>query len=232
MKKFQRKSRFILAAAVISGLVLAGCRGTEESAKETPPPVLAEPSATEMIQKELNELRASADSCKQQLGRAQQEKAAAAAHAADLESQVAELREKLKPVEVKPPEVVKPYIANEKDSYKQALLLFNSRKYKEAADTWQALLEIPIEPSLQDNCTYWLGECAYGQKNYSEAIEHFKKVFSYKISEKKDDAQVMIANAYLRMGDKAKAKEEYQRLIDKFPASPYAKKVKARLGTL
>ncbi len=43
---------------------------------------------------------------------------------------------------------------------------------------------------------------------------------------------MMIANSYLAMGEKGKAKEEYERLIKKFPASPYVKRAKAKLSKL
>ena len=94
------------------------------------------------------------------------------------------------------------------------------------------MLDAGAPAGLEDNCHYWLGECSYATKNFSNALEHFQHVFTYKVSEKKDDAQIMIANCYWRMGNKAKAKEEYQKFIDKYPASPYVNRAKERLGKL
>jgi TolA-binding protein len=220
-----------IIATVICAFVLSGCGGTaEEATKAVPPPspVPPQPSATEIMQQELKDLRALNDSCKEQLTRAELEKSAALARALELQNELADLKSKIPPPAPPPPP--KPAITNMRESYLHALELFNSRKYKEASDIWQSLLDGGIERQWQDNCIYWMGECAYGQKHYKEAIEHFQKVFTFKISEKKDESQIMIANSYLAMGDKEKAREEYQTLLEKFPSSPYAKKVKARLG--
>jgi len=42
----------------------------------------------------------------------------------------------------------------------------------------------------------------------------------------------MIANSYLAMGNKQKAVEEYEKLLKKFPASPFVKRVKEKLEHL
>ena len=185
-----------------------------------------QPSATEMMHKELNDVRAENSALKQQVATLEQENRTATARIADLETQVTELKEQLIVLQTPP----KPVITNVQESYQQALQQFRSRNYEDAATTFQAVLDAGASERLEDNCHYWLGECAYGAKKYTEAIEHFQKVFDFRISEKKDDAQMMIANCYLSMGDRAAAKAEYEKLITKFPASPYVKRAKERLS--
>ena len=67
-------------------------------------------------------------------------------------------------------------------------------------------------------------------KDYKTAISNFEKVFAYKISEKKDDAAIMIANSYWVMGNKKEAVKEYKKFLEKYPASPYVKRAKDRTG--
>lgn len=130
------------------------------------------------------------------------------------------------------PQQQKPAATNARDGYARALELFRAKNYAVASTTLQSVLDSGAPVELQDNCHYWLGECSYAQKNYNEAITHFQQVFTFARSEKKDDAQIMIANCYFDMGDKVTAKKEYERLVTKFPASPFVKKAKERLGRL
>jgi len=215
---------------VVAGLTLGGCHASDETSKDqaetTPPP---QPSATEAMQKDLVTLRSANDSLLQKMTKLEQDNRSAAAHNAELETQIGQLKEQLAAVPPPPP---KPAMANVTEGYAHALRLFHAKNYEESAALFQEVLDAGAPATLQDHCDYWLGECAYAQKHYTEAIEHFKKVFEFKISKKKDDAQMMIANSYLAMGEKAKAKEEYERLIKKFPASPYVKRAKAKLSKL
>ncbi|HMD14431.1 MAG TPA: tetratricopeptide repeat protein, partial [Bacteroidota bacterium] len=212
------------------GLILGGCHASDETSKDqtepAPPP---QASATEMMQKDLVTLRSANDSLLQLVTKLQQDNRSAAAHNAELETQIGQLKEQLAAIPPPPP---KPAMANVKEGYAHALQLFHSKNYEESSALFQEVLDAGAPVTLQDHCDYWLGECAYGQKHYAEAIDHFKKVFEFKISKKKDDAQMMIANSYLAMGEKVKAKAEYDRLIKKFPASPYVERAKAKLSTL
>ena len=142
---------------------------------------------------------------------------------------LADLRGK---VTAPPARVPKPVVTIPTPDYKASLVLFRSRMYEEAAANFQAILDGGNAGRLESNCHYWLGECAYGMKHFKEALDCFQTVFGYARTTKKDDAQIMIGNCYRALGDKAKAKTEYQKLLDKYPASPYAKRAKAKLAQL
>ena len=226
----------VLLAATL-GTLFVGCSGSEESQKLSPPPV--QPSATEAMQKDLVVLRTQNDSLRGLATRTEQDKRSLAARVADLEMQLNDL--KTKQVVAPPPEQVKPVagkpreiqpITNARESYARGVEAFRARQYEDAANVFQGVIDAGAPEGLEDNCYYWLGECAFAQKKYNDAIESFAHVFTYEKSEKKDDAQVMIANAYYAMGNKKKAKEEYETLVKKFPASPFVKKAKARIATL
>jgi len=236
-------------AAIIMLFLLGSCHGSDESSKEqaeTPSPAL-QPSATEVMQKEMATLRTTNDSLSRVLAALQQENRTLAAHAADLESQLNQLKDKIAAAPKSPPppvsvppsvsitppvSVTPPSFANVHEGYQHALELFRSRHYADAAALFQQVLDNGIPLSLQDNCTYWIGECEYGQKDYTRAVDQFQKVFAYKVSEKKDDSEIMIGNSYLAMGQKDKARESYEQLLKVFPASPFVKLVKAKLNRI
>jgi len=207
---------------LIVSFLISGCGTTEEAEQEEIPPP---PSATELLQQELNGLKTENSVLKQQISRLEENNRAAVAKSANLENLLADCNEKLKAAETPP-------ITDPRVSYQQALLLFNSRQYDQASLLLQQILSGGAPDRLEDNCHYWLGECAYGSRRFAEAVGHFRKVFTYRISEKKDESQIMIANSYYAMGNRAKAKEEYEVLLQKFPASPYAKRVREKLQAL
>src|SRR5262245_42663128 len=92
MMNLQRK---ILAfASVLLTLLMAGCAASDESsnnAAAVPPP----PSATEVMQKEMTDLKNENTSLKGQIAKLQQDNSAATAHAAEMETQLADIRAKL-----------------------------------------------------------------------------------------------------------------------------------------
>lgn len=225
--KILRRLWYGMLALTASGAFIAGCSGSEEASRQVTSS--SGPSATEIMQREISDLRTENNTLKLRTVTLEQEKRNASARAAELETELMEMQSRMtEQPPVNPPAV----IGDASTAYERALRLFQERKYSEAAAAFQNILRTGPPPRLDDNCHYWLGECAFAQRRYSEAIEHFRQVFSFDISEKKDDAQMMIANAYLAVGDALKAKEEYQILIRQYPASPYIKKAKEKLGKL
>jgi TolA-binding protein len=106
------------------------------------------------------------------------------------------------------------------------------RRYEEAVEAFGALLGAGIPDPLNDNCHYWIGESMFALKRYAEALARFDEVLVFEWSNKKDDAQVMIARCYQRMGETARAKEEYRKLVDTYPASPYVDLARERSGAM
>ncbi len=219
----------VIAAIVLSMPLAIGCHGSEETMDQriSPSPAVTPDS----LRQEIAQLKAERDSLKYRVQILDQFTRDATARTSDLEAQLNTLKHRLTS-EPSPAPATAPSGEDPRGIYRQALDLFRSARYAEAAAAFQEALDGGIEASLQDNCYYWLGECAYGRKDYRQAIDLFDKVFTFQISEKKDDAQIMIANCYLAMGDKANAKAEYEALIKKFPASPFVGKAKAKLQKL
>ena len=62
--------------------------------------------------------------------------------------------------------------------------------------------------------------------HYQRAIIEFKKVFSFANTNKSDDAQFKLGLCHAALGDRKKAIDEFQRLIDYFPQSEYVERAK------
>lgn len=113
-------------------------------------------------------------------------------------------------------------------AYEVALQAFRMKAYDDAASRFQELLNSGVSARLEDNCHYWIGESQYGKKSYAEAVKHFQMVLRYEDSEKLADAHFMLAQCYERMGDKVKAKQEYETVARDFPMSANASRARER----
>jgi tol-pal system protein YbgF len=220
----------IVIVSTLLGIILWGCSSSDESTKHQTQQSPPQPSATELMTTTVNTLKVQNDSLKLRISSLEQSNRSSVARAAELETQLNDLKSKPAPPPTR--QTMKPATMDPDVTYENALHLFRSRNYQGSAEMLQHLLENSPSSDLADNYHYWLGECAYATKHYQEAIEHFQKVFDFKISEKKDDAQIMIAHSYYAMGDKGNAKKEYNKFLEKFPASPYAQRAKERLSKL
>lgn len=222
--KHSRGTFGFFSLIIIFGFALTGCSSSEQSMKET------QPTLAELVSKATDSLRTENETLKNSVTMLREENSSLTAHVQQLAAQLGMLQEKLAAIPSIPPPPQKPAISDPGESYAAALTLFRSRNYQEAASTFQALLDAGAP--MQDKCHYWLGECSYAMKHFDDAIGHLEKVFTFTRSRKKDDSQMMIANSYLAKGDNARAKEEFEKLIKKFPASPYVKRAKEKLQHL
>ena len=77
-----------------------------------------------------------------------------------------------------------------------------------------------------------IGTTYFAQKKYNEALPLFQETLKFKNSEKKADAQFMIARTYENLGSKAKAKAAYEKVVKNYPMSKNVKAAKARWAKL
>ena len=116
--------------------------------------------------------------------------------------------------------------------YQQGLAQFNNRNYKDAISVFERLLGSNDNHSLSDNAQYWIGESHYMMGHYKTAILDFEKVFSYPNANKEDHAQFKLGKCYERLGDKSRAREEYQRFLSLYPKSDLRGKAEKALQTI
>jgi TolA-binding protein len=204
-----------------------------QPAEQQPAPVEqpAEGPTREQLQMELDELKTENIQLKDQLADAQEKNQKLSAKVSDLEA----ANMALKKSESTPKRVSsQPAIAGKSSpehvrAYDAAVSKFNSKNYTGAISDLQSLLDSGIKDDYADNCHYWMGLAYFQMKEYTTAIEHLTQVMSYRFSEKKDDAQLIIAQSYERMGNRERAMAEYKKLVDMYPTSEYVGRARAKL---
>jgi tol-pal system protein YbgF len=233
-RRFRSLNHLSLLALLIALFAWSGCKSSEGAASQndqalssfvgdkkpeiTPPPPPVD-------QKKLQDLEAENASLKEKVTKLEQDNSALTTRLSDIEAKMM-AEQAAKAVEpAKEP-------AKTGASYEAAYQLFSEKKYDEAIQMYQALLDGGISEDLADHCHYWMGESYYGKKDYQEALKQFETVFQYKSLEKKADAQFMIAQCYERLGDKAKAKEAYEKVAKDYPTSDKVQLAKERWGKL
>jgi tol-pal system protein YbgF len=118
------------------------------------------------------------------------------------------------------------------DKYKEAMQYVAKKEYDKAAPLLEDVLKNDRNPVTRGNALYWLGEGAYAGGEYEKAIEHFKGAFAIKSSTKADDALLMMAEAYRKMGKTDDARKTYNRLIDTYPQSEFVARARKMLQML
>jgi TolA-binding protein len=215
------KSSLILAASVIvTTVVLSGCGNTRELEAS----LAAKEAAVDSLQKENKALEAENAKLKARVAELEKSLANSNAKAIDLQRQLDQVREDLERTRVKGK-------GDLQGAYREALRMFMDRRYEESAVAFGDLLAAGMPDPLNDNCHYWIGESLFGLGRYREAVARFDEVLAFTWSNKKDDSQLMIARCYAMMGETARAKEEYRKLIETYPASPYLDLAKGRIGS-
>jgi len=117
-------------------------------------------------------------------------------------------------------------------SYKQALQMFYNKKYDQAINMFQNLMNSNPDHQLASNCQYWIGESYNAQGSYRKALNAFKSVLNYNKSYKFDDALIMNGVIYMKIGEVEMAKKNFQQLVENYPDSEYAPKAMRYLGRL
>ncbi len=213
----------------------------ETKKQEAPPPVVAapQPSATDKM---IEDLRTENTSLKQKMVKLEEDNRNLNARVADNDSKLAAEKDRADKAELAAKAVpptggrrgaqVEGTSDAKMSTYEDALKAFNSKMYDDAMKSFQAMLDGGVSEDLADNCKYWIGECAFAKRKYKDAIASFTEVMKYKNSEKKADAQFMIAQANERLGNKLKAKEAYEKVVKEYPMSKNVKRSKERWAKL
>jgi TolA-binding protein len=184
------------------------------------------------LQQEIDTLKSENVQLQEKLSTTEKTNKQLATKISDLEAALAAAKaakKETKPVVESRPTAPGKTSAEDVRAYTSAVNLVKQRKYSDALSELQTLLNTSVKDDYADNCYYWMGECEFQMKNYRQAISHFEQVKNYKFSEKKDDAQLMIAQCYERLGDKEKATEEYKRLVTMYPTSEYVARAKSKI---
>ena len=113
--------------------------------------------------------------------------------------------------------------------YLEAITTYQNGQYREAIGKLSELVSTGFQHELVDNAQYWLAECYDSMRDYRRAISEFTKVFNYPNSDKADDAQYKIALSYWNVGNRNRAKIEFQKLLDEYPNSEFCNRARRHL---
>jgi tol-pal system protein YbgF len=230
--------------------------GEEEKPSEASKPSAGAPTQLALYEKQIDDLRTENTGLKQKIVKLEQENRGTNARMTEMEAKYnsekirADKAEELlksspTPMAAPTPSVKsiaeQPVAAIEEKSapvsvslstYEDALSAFNTKKYDNAARSFKAIVDAGGSDELTNRAKYWLGESYFAQKKYKDALPLFQDALKYKRSEKKADAQFMIAQIYERLGNKAKAKEAYENVVKNYPMSKNVKRAKEKWAKL
>jgi TolA-binding protein len=204
-----------------------------QAAPETTAVMPAPPTKEEMLQQQIEEIKTENIQLQQKLDASEQKNKNLTAKVSDFEAAQIAAQEKASKPAAKTTPMTKASAgkstSEDIQGYKGAVSLAKERKFKEAIDEFQSLLDNGIRSDYADNCHYWIGLCHYSMHEYKTAIQQFQEVLKFKISEKKDDSQFMIAQSYDRMGNHEQAQVEFKKFVELYPNSEYLQKAQAKI---
>ena len=114
--------------------------------------------------------------------------------------------------------------------FAEAKKLYNRRALTKAKESFAYLAKHRYKPATSN---YYLGEIAYREGRYRDAIAHYKKSASlYSKSSFMPNLLLHTGIALHRIGDRKQAKQFYRSLIDLYPKSKEAGIAKSRLSKM
>ncbi len=117
--------------------------------------------------------------------------------------------------------------------YSNGLRDITSGKYDLARSEFQAYLKYYGDTDLASNAQFYLGEIAYHQKNYDQAVSEYEKVLSnYPKSFKLAPARLQKGMALLVLGQKASGIRELREVISRYPGTEEERRARAKLKEL
>lgn len=119
-----------------------------------------------------------------------------------------------------------------KEKYNIAFSHFKNRRFNEAVNLFQDIIETEKSPKILSDSYYWIGESYFGMEQYGKAMENFRKVGSTGSTSKLDNAQAMIAECLIRSGQIKDAKNAFKELIANFPGSSFVPRARKMLQQL
>ncbi len=212
-----------------------------ETPSEAPKPAATPTPQLGQYEKQIEDLRTENTGQKQKIAMLEQENRELNARLSEAETKYtaeknradkAEGMAKNAPIEANAAPVEKSSSPATMSTYEESLRAFNARKYDQAASGFKSIIEGSSNDDLVNRAKYWLGESTYAKKKYKDAIPIFEDVLKYRYSEKKADAQFMLAQCFERTGSKMKAKDAYEKVVKNYPMSKNVKRAKARWAKL
>ena len=110
---------------------------------------------------------------------------------------------------------------------------FNAAKYEVASDEFQDVIHYYPNDDLAGDAQFYLGEIAYRQKNYADAVKAYSAVLEgFSGSAKAPAAQLRKGLALLQLNKREAGITELKLLVKRHPQTPEAAQAKTKLSAL
>jgi tol-pal system protein YbgF len=117
--------------------------------------------------------------------------------------------------------------------YSNGLRDITSGKYDLARSEFEDYLKFYGDTDLASNAQFYLGEIAYSQRQYSQAVSEYEKVLSnYPKSFKLAPARLKKGMALIEMGQKAGGVRELREVVKRYPGTEEERRARAKLKEL
>lgn len=117
--------------------------------------------------------------------------------------------------------------------YSNGLRDITSGKYDLARSEFEDYLKFYGDTDLASNAQFYLGEIAYSQRQYSQAVSEYEKVLSnYPKSFKLAPARLKKGMAMIEMGQKAGGVKELREVVKRYPGTEEERRARAKLKEL
>lgn len=114
--------------------------------------------------------------------------------------------------------------------YSNGLRDITSGKYDLAKSEFQDYLKYYGDTDLASNAQFYLGEIAYSQKQYGEAVAEYDKVLTtYPKSFKLAPARLKKGMALIELGQKTAGVRELREVVKRYPGTEEERRARARL---
>ncbi|HET8580221.1 MAG TPA: tol-pal system protein YbgF [Nitrospiraceae bacterium] len=105
------------------------------------------------------------------------------------------------------------------------------KDYEAALAGFRLFLEMHPRSSLASSAQYWIGECEFRLRRYTDALTSFYDVMSrYPKSPKHAGATLKIGLIYAKLGQQKNSRIVLERVVDQFPNTPEAEVALKHLG--
>ena len=117
--------------------------------------------------------------------------------------------------------------------YSNGLRDITSGKYELARQEFQDYLKYYGDTDLASNAQFYLGQIAYAQKNYNQAVSEYDRVLTnYPKSFKLATARLKKGMALLELGQKTSGIRELREVVKRYPGSEDERQARAKLKEL
>jgi len=117
--------------------------------------------------------------------------------------------------------------------YRRASEALRAGQHEQAVQGFKDFIRLYPGHELADNSQYWLGECYYDRKDYSQAVREFRRVIEhYPNGNKVPDALLKVGFSYLALGSVEAGRQTLSQLQRSYPRHEASVRAANRLAEM